>query len=253
MGRVEVVSYPKLEEAYRLLKRWASLNRVILIVANSSVNYTGRASSTLSWGERIVIIKEDRALLVHRPKGYEPVNWQSSGSALRISMRKNRLVLESIRRRPSERLEIVMDRVLMIALLGIEDEGSFSMYGEEDLRKAVASNPDLIEMGLKVIREERRVGKRRADLVCLDKEGRMVVVELKNEPAGREAARQLLDYVRRLREETGRNDVRGILVAPRVARGVKPLLYRNGLELRILDPNKLKRYGSILNVFSEHT
>lgn len=48
MGKVEVVNYPELEEACKLLKKWVGPNRVILIVANSTVNYVGRASSTLS-------------------------------------------------------------------------------------------------------------------------------------------------------------------------------------------------------------
>gem|GEM_PF-7060796 len=51
MGKVEVVNHPELEEACKLLKKWVGPNRVILIVANSTVNYVGRASSTLSWGE----------------------------------------------------------------------------------------------------------------------------------------------------------------------------------------------------------
>ena len=248
MSEIELIKEPSLKEAYELLKQWVNLNKVILIAAECSINYVGRASSRLTSGERIIVIKRDGALLVHRPWGYEPVNWQPSGSATRVSMKKSCILLESIRRKPSERLEINMSRVLLLLLLDMRDEGKFSMYGEEEeLREVIASNPDIVERGLRVLKEEKRLGGRRVDLLCVDRKGRLVVIELKNEVAGREAVSQLKSYVKQLKRETGREDVRGILVAPKVAKGVKPLLIKSGLELRTIDPNKLRKYHTLLD------
>ena len=56
----------------------------IVIIGSCKVIYEGRASSTLDYGERIVILKQDGSTLIHRPTGYKPVNWQPSGASIKI-------------------------------------------------------------------------------------------------------------------------------------------------------------------------
>ena len=41
-------------------------NSVLIVVGCCSVEYVGRARSTLGWGERIVIVKPDGSVLVHQ-------------------------------------------------------------------------------------------------------------------------------------------------------------------------------------------
>jgi len=44
------------------------------------IDYRAEQDPFLDWGERIIIIKQDGAVLVHQPIMREPVNWQPSGS-----------------------------------------------------------------------------------------------------------------------------------------------------------------------------
>ncbi|MEM2914144.1 MAG: endonuclease NucS, partial [Candidatus Bathyarchaeia archaeon] len=71
-----VYEKPSVNEALNTVRDAVSERKTIILVGNCWVNYHGRASSTLEPGERILIVKEDGSVLVHRSKGYEPVNWQ---------------------------------------------------------------------------------------------------------------------------------------------------------------------------------
>ena len=47
----------------------------LIIIGDCMINYHGRAKSLLDWGQRIIIIKQDANILIHRPIMREPVNW----------------------------------------------------------------------------------------------------------------------------------------------------------------------------------
>lgn len=70
---------PTVGEAESAVKEAIAQHKTLLVVGNCWVDYLGRARSTLEPGERILMIKGDGSLLVHRPVGYEPVNWQPPG------------------------------------------------------------------------------------------------------------------------------------------------------------------------------
>ncbi len=65
----------------------------------------------------------------------------------------------------------------------------------------------------------------------------MVVIEIKRRTAGKEAALQLEKYVQSLKKVVNR-EVRGILAAPGVAKGVQRLLVTLGLDFKLVDPKK---------------
>lgn len=74
---------------------------------------------------------------------------------------------------------------------------------EKDLEEWIANNPDILGEELLVIdrqRDIRDVG--RLDLLCMNQEGRLVIVELKRDRTPREAVAQALDYAAWLDSET---------------------------------------------------
>jgi RecB family endonuclease NucS len=70
-----VLVNPNVTEAEKIAGEAISQHRMLVIVGRCWVHYAGRARSKLEPGERMLIIKEDGSLLVHRSVGYEPVNW----------------------------------------------------------------------------------------------------------------------------------------------------------------------------------
>jgi len=229
---------PSIEKAISLTKDAFSKRKGLLIIGNCWVDYRGRASSKLESGERIVVFKEDGSVLVHRPVGYEPVNWQPPGCVFYVSTTGDALYIRAVRRKPSESLKISFDRVYLVSVLNLVDEGQFALHAsEEDMQRAVLMMPSLIEDGLKPISYEKKVEPGFVDVYCEDKAGRFVVIEIKRKTAGKQAALQLAKYVEAVRGIVNK-EVRGILAAPSQGKGVQRLLTTLGLEFKALDPKK---------------
>jgi len=229
---------PSLEEAEALVRRAFLERKSLIIVGNCWVDYKGRASSKLKAGERIVLIKEDGSVLVHRPTGYEPVNWQPPGCVFQTQVRDKVLQIRAVRRKPSESVRLFFDRLYIISLLSLADAGEFTLYAsEEDMQKAVLLEPSLIEAEFKPISYEKKVEPGFIDVYGIDKDRNFVVVEIKRKTASRDAALQLAKYVESVRSSVSRN-VRGILAAPHMGKGVQKMLATLGLDFKPLDPRK---------------
>jgi RecB family endonuclease NucS len=236
---MEIRVEPGINEARDLIKKSVEKRAVIIVSGRCSVYYQGRASSKLSPGERIIVIKEDGALLVHRPTGYEPVNWMpGQDSIYHVQVRDNALEIHAIRRKPSESVRVLFSRVQVISALNLVDSGEFSLHAsEEDMHKAVLLKPSLLEEGFKLISYEKQIEPGFVDVYGVDKNGKLVVVEIKRRTAGKEAALQLAKYVEAVKSKADRQ-VRGVLAAPGIAKDVQRMLETLGLEFRHLDPKK---------------
>jgi RecB family endonuclease NucS len=237
--QVLVLENPKIDkETEKSVKETLAQRKVCLIIGNCWVDYKGRASSTLEAGERIVIIKEDGSVLVHRPSSYEAVNWQPPGCIFQSQVKNAVLRIKAVRRKPAESLCIHFDRIYLLFTMKMEDTGEFSLHAsEEDMQKAVLLKPSIIEADFKPISFEKKVEPGFVDVYGIDREGRFVVIEIKRKIAGRNAALQLSKYVKAVRGIVNR-EVRGILVAPSIAKGTQRLLATLGLTFKPLDPRK---------------
>ncbi len=207
---------------------------LILVLGRCRVAYEGRSASRLGEGDRLVVVKPDGAVLVHRPTGYSPVNWQPDSKVVAFAPSGDSLVLRSVRERPREVLEVVFTRVdAALVAEGMEDPAELVMYlDERELRDYLARHPELIEPGLRVVSVERPVGPGVVDILAVDSRGRTVVVEVKRATAGREAVLQLARYVEALRRLNPGAPVRGVLAAPGITRQALELLNSLGLEFR---------------------
>ncbi len=227
-----------MEEAVELVRKALSERRVLVIVGNCWADYRGRASSKLEPGERIVVIKRDGSVLVHRPSGYEPVNWQPPGCLFQTHVVDDVLQIRAVRKKPAESVKLFFDRVYLVSALSLVDAGEFSLYAsEEDMQKAILLEPSLLEAGFKPIAYEKRVEPGFIDVYGVDEAGRFVVVEIKRKTAGREAVLQLSKYVESIKSMVNR-EVRGVLVAPHLGKGVQRLLETLKLDFKPLDPKK---------------
>jgi len=239
-GRKPVVALenPGVEKAAQFIRDAVSERKIVVLVGNCWVDYQGRASSKLEPGERIVLIKEDGSVLVHRPVGYEPVNWQPAGCLFQTRVIGDVLHVRAIRQKPSESVRISFDRVHLASAMSLVDKGAFSLYAsEEDMRRAILLEPSILESGLKPIAYEKKIEPGFVDVYGIDRNERLVVVEIKRKAAGRTAALQLAKYVDFVKSVAGR-EVRGVLAAPLLARGVQRLLATLRLEFKALDPKR---------------
>src|SRR4030042_4741851 len=108
--KLTVLVNPTLTEAAAIIGKAFTQRKTLIIAGKCHVDYMGRAKSTLEPGERLLIIKEDGSLLVHRPVGYEPVNWQPSGSVFHVQIKEDGLEVHGIRQKPRENVRVTFSK-----------------------------------------------------------------------------------------------------------------------------------------------
>ena len=230
---------PELSEAAQILEKAFRARSFALVIGNCRVDYEGRASSTLGWGERITIVKQDGSVLVHRPIGYEPVNWQPPKCVIKVKLNDSGLLLSASRSQPRETVSIEFQKIILTATGALADSGEFAMHvTEEQMKQAILTAPELVENGLKPLQEEKSLGEAGfTDIFAEDGSGRLVVVEIKRNPASKDAVTQLERYLDTLRKKVDR-PIRGIVVAPELRKSAQPLLDSLKLEYVRLAPEK---------------
>jgi RecB family endonuclease NucS len=235
-NKLKVLTHPTLAEAAILIEKSFSQRRTLLIAGNCHVHYSGRASSTLEPGERLLIIKSDGSLLVHRPVGYEPVNWQPAGGAFHVQMKDDGLEVYCVRHKPRENVRVTFAEIFLVSSLSLLDAGDFLLHAsEDDMHRAILLKPDLLEEGFKPISWEKHVQPGFVDIYGEDRLGKLVIVEVKRKTASKEAALQLAKYVEPIKAKNNRQ-VRAVLAAPGLGKDVQRLLATLGLEYKTLDP-----------------
>jgi len=235
---LNILVNPHVTDAEKTVTEAIAQRKTVILVGNCWVQYTGRAKSKLEPGERILIMKEDGSLLVHRNVGYEPVNWQPPGCIFHTQTKKDVLEVHAVRQKPRESVTVFFDRIYIVSAITLQDSGEFALYAsEEDMQKAILLEPSLLEDGFKPLSYEKKVEPGFVDVYGVDVYGKLVVAEIKRKTAGKEAVLQLAKYIEAVKSRTNR-EVRGILVAPDIAKDVQKLLTTLGLEYKMLDPKK---------------
>lgn len=223
---------PTLEKALSIVLNALNQKKFLILVGTCTVDYQGRAKSTLSLGDRILIIKKDGAVLVHRPSGYAPVNYQRPGCIFYAKLKENALRIEAIDQKHREYMRITFYAIKFAACLDLEDKGELALYTtEEDIRRAILANPEVLEEGFKPILVEKEIEPGFIDIYGIDKNNKLVIVELKRKRADKTAVTQLIKYVNYIKKKSKR-EIRGILAAPSITKGAHILLASLGLEFK---------------------
>jgi hypothetical protein len=239
---VTTLHRPTHRDALLALEAAFEAGDLLTLFGRCTVEYDGRAASSLGPGDRLLVLKPDGSALVHTDEKRTPVNWQPPGCEHRASVRDGRLRVRSTRTSPDETLDVWFERIEQVSAMDVDDERDLDLRGsEEDLRQHVLDDPDLLEAGFEPKATERRTDAGPMDVFGVDAEGRPVVVELKRRRVGPSAASQLKRYVAALERELGDESVRGVLVAPSVTDRARELLDREGLDFVGVDPETGER------------
>jgi len=225
---------PSSSDALEFIDRYHKSNpekTMILLVGDCMVDYRGRARSLLDWGERVVMIKQDGTVLIHRPVMREPVNWQPTGSKTEYKIENKKLILKSRHTSPPEKMKITFRNLKLVVSSSLRDNASLAITGmEADVVNQIISDPCTIEEGLRISKREKHVKSGMIDLFGYDKDHVPVVIEVKRSLANISAVQQLRMYVNDVKMDVKKANVRGILCAPRVPDMVKKLLSDYDLE-----------------------
>ena len=227
---------------------------LLMLIGDCMIDYRGRARSFLDWGERIIMIKQDGALLVHQPIMREPINWQPSGSKTEFKIKKDRFILRSHHTKPPEKMKITFRDIQIITVSSLKDKAKLIISGmETDVVNEIVSNPNIVEEGLRISKREKHVKSGMIDLYGFDANHTPVVIEVKRSLANISAVQQLRMYVNDIKKDVEEANVRGILCAPRIPDMVKNLLSDYGLEWQEVERNIIlpDDYQKTLKEFSK--
>ena len=196
-----------------------------MVIARCSATYSGRLSSTLASGVRLIMVKADGCVAVHADIGaYKPLNWMNAPNT--VTELDDRWVVTN----PSgERLEIVLEEVIQDVTVPLDTERGLTMDGiERELQALLAEHPDHIEAGLTTVTREFRTDIGPVDILCRDGEGASVAVEIKR--IGEiDGVEQLTRYLERMQRDPELAPVRGILAAATIKPQARVLAESRGI------------------------
>jgi len=259
--KYKLLENPSFEEAYDLVDEGLRKKAMINIFACCKVIYEGRAMSQLDFGERFIMLKPDGSFLIHQERKVDPVNWQPPKSRARAIIKNKSLILESYRRSPKEKLEVEIRKTHFASFAVAEDYQELELAGyEKDMGDMIMKHPAMIEAGFKPTAREYSTEHGFIDILGKDKEGNLMVLELKSRKAGINAVKQIKRYLSDFKDENNsyleefefeKKDIRGILVAPSIGGDAKELLEEEGIEFKAVEPPKeLKSDKKVtLNIF----
>ncbi|MFB6149600.1 MAG: endonuclease NucS [Halobacteriales archaeon] len=235
---VRTVRHPDPETALDVVETGIDDGQLVTVFGRCTVEYDGRATSTLGPGDRHVMLKPDGTVLVHKREGQQPVNWQPPGCTHDPMVKDGVFRIHSRRTSPDEQLVVRFEEVIQVSAFVVSDANELSLAGtEEDLRERILEQPQLIEAGFSPLATERETPAGAVDIYGQDSDGNAVVVELKRRRVGPDAVGQLARYVDALdRDLHAEATVRGILVAPSVTDRARRLLDERGLEFVSVSP-----------------
>ncbi|MCW2923105.1 MAG: nucS [Thermoleophilia bacterium] len=203
-----------------------------ILVTRCSIRYEGRLVTTLETGDRVVLFKDDGAVVVHAGQGAKPINYMPGPT---VVAEEGRTITVS---RPSsgESLVIDVEDVHADTAWELEDTAKLVREGrEKDIQATIFATPHAIEDGMVGLQRELFTEVGPVDLFCRDTDGRTCVIEVKRVRAVAAAVEQLTRYMEQVDRNVAHAPARGILVAPELAPQARVLLELRGYDFVPLD------------------
>lgn len=224
-------------EVVRFINEAQNREHTITLFAECEVEYEGRAASDLGAGERVILLKPDGTVAVHKAEKRKPVNWQPPGSSYSAEVRGDAAWIEAYRRNPEEVVVIALKRVYSATSKRLEDHSELELTGTEaDVVDKIVDEPALIESGFRVLDTEWPTGAGPVDVYGKDEDGVPVCVEVKRgtiSPANVMQLRRYIDSV----EDGDPSEFRGIVVGGGLSERAENVLDREGFGYREIEPD----------------
>jgi endonuclease len=207
-----------------------------LIVARCEVFYTGRLSTRLAEGVRLLMIKEDGTVMLWSDGGglsVKPLNWMTPPTVIEDS--GELVVVRKRAGRTEDRLEIKLVEVLSDVMHDMGEAAGLEKDGvERDLQLLLADDPTHIEPELRLVKREWPTDVGPVDLMCRDANDGWVAVEIKR-VGTIDAVEQLSRYLEYIRLDPAKAGCEGILAAEQLKPQAVTLAESRGLRCAQVD------------------
>ncbi len=207
-----------------------------LIVARCVASYTGRLTTHLPEGIRLLMVKEDGTVMLWSDGGgqsVKPLNWMTPPTVIETG--DDLVVVRKRAGRSEDRLEIRLVEVLSDVTHDMGEAAALEKDGvERDLQLLLAAAPEAIEPGLRLVKREWPTDVGPVDLMCRDADDGWVAVEIKR-VGTIDAVEQLTRYLDCIRADPSRAACRGILAAQPLKPQAVALAEQRGLGTAEVD------------------
>ena len=212
-----------------------------LLIARCTVDYAGRLSAHLPSAPRLILVKADGSVSVHADdRAYKPLNWMSPPCRLVIEVDDDGLGTWTVTNKADETLIISIDEVLHDSEheLGV-DPGLVKDGVEAHLQELLALHVDTFGEGWSLVRREYPTAIGPVDLLCRDRDGHTVAVEIKRR-GEIDGVEQLTRYLELLNRDPLLSPVRGVFAAQEIKPQAKVLAADRGIECLVVDYDVLR-------------
>lgn len=212
-----------------------------LVIANCTVDYSGRLDAHLSEAVRLIMIKADGCISIHADGGaYKPLNWMNAPNNIHESTDDDDELTWLVTNEKNEKLTIKLHELIsdFSQDMGI-DPGLQKDGVEAHLQELLAANVDKISDGMVLVRREYPTDIGPVDLLCRDSRGEAVAIEIKRrgEIDGVEQLSRYLDYLNR---DGNLRPVSGIFAAQEIKPQARVLAEDRGIKCLLLDYDELR-------------
>ena len=201
------------------------ISKPFALYADCSIEYRGRACSTLSRGNYLILYKNDKSLLIHGGDKTTPKNYQPPGGSL--IKKDDKIILN----RKNETIAITLYKCLDYVVL---DNWSMNnteiVRTENDLVLKIVNNINQYLPGNIVnVRREVSTDMGKIDICAVDRDGKRHIIEVKRVKATKNHCNQLRKYMDCM------DDCVGYIAAPSVSKSTIDYMNKVGYNFIQVD------------------
>jgi hypothetical protein len=219
----------ELDESVQNLDDALARGEFTILFCNCSIKYSGRAESFLDYGDRVIIIKQDKGVLIHQPENGNPINYIRPPAEVmyRLETKQDDDIdhIAFIAQHKEDRIEVSIIEVYNMTTRRLEDGQKQELSGsEKEMSDMIKDTPTVISEDFIPLSREEHTKYGFIDVFGHLGDGTLAVIECKRYTAGLAAATQLRRYVEKIKSLKGIEKVVGILAAPAITANANAML-----------------------------
>lgn len=224
-----------------LVEHCCAQNESLMAFVRCRIFYSGRAEAELDWGDRMLVIKQDNAVLIHQPENGNPINYLKPGARVTTYREEGALWLEGSHPQTNDVVQMEISEVHDAMNMKLEDGKKQVLAGTEaDMSDWIRDNPSSISPDFKPLSREEHTKYGFIDVFGHDGQGNLIIIECKRYAASLACVTQLRRYVEKMKELKGTSKVKGIMASPKITANAEGMLNDWGFSwVRVVPPKRI--------------